>query len=100
MFFKKKNKQVKTAQTPYPYNTNVPFEVAFKALKEGYLIKVANNSEVYMIMINNKIIEIIARENGDNSSYEINEFDVFTMLIDGWQIIEPNSQNNIKKRTI
>lgn len=76
----------------YPYNVNVPFEVAFKALKEGYLIKVANYSDVYMIMINNKIIEMIARENGDNTSYEIKEFDVFTMLMDNWQIVEPNSQ--------
>ena len=39
MWFKK----VKITREPYEYNVNVPFEVAFKALKEGYLIKEGYN---------------------------------------------------------
>lgn len=97
MLFKKKEKQAISKQTSYPFNVNVPFEVAFKALKEGYLIKVANYSDIYMIMVNNKIIEINARNNEDNNSFEIEEFDVFTMLMNTWQIVEPNTQQFMKK---
>lgn len=87
--FKRLYKQVKK---PYPFGEDVPFEVAFKALKEGYMIKHANYHDVYLIMINGRIIEMLDRDNSDG--FEVKEFDTFTMLMDRWEVLEPLS--NIK----
>lgn len=51
MWFKK----IKITKEPYEYNVNVPFEVAFKALKEGYLIKHANYDDIYLRLLNGRI---------------------------------------------
>ena len=40
---------------PYEYNKDVPFEVAFKALKEGYIIRHANYDDVYLKFMNNRV---------------------------------------------
>ena len=82
--FKKVFKQIKKW---YIFGKDVPFEVAFKALKEGYMIKHANYNDVYLIMINGRIIEMLDRN--DTDSFEVTEFDTFTMLMDRWKVLEP-----------
>lgn len=79
---------------PYPFGEDVPFEVAFKALKEGYMIKHANCHDAYLIMINGRIIEMLDRDNTD--SFEVTEFDTFTMLMDRWEVLEPLSNSKIE----
>lgn len=88
--FKRVFKQIKK---PYPFGEDVPFEVAFKALKEGYMIKHANCHDAYLIMINGRIIEMLDRDNTD--SFEVTEFDTFTMLMDRWEVIEPLTNKKI-----
>lgn len=85
----------KTTSSPYPYNINVPFEMAFKALKEGYTIKHGNMSNCYLYMINNRVIEVIDRDDKHNC-FEIDEFSLFDMLKDTWQIIEPLKNTKMK----
>lgn len=86
MWFKK----VKITREPYEYNVNVPFEVAFKALKEGYLIKHANYDDIYLRLLNGRVYELMDRDGNDNC-FETNEFNVFDMMLDRWQILPPNS---------
>ena len=81
--------KIKDTKEPYEYNTNVPFEIAFKALKEGYTIKHSNQTNCFLVMINGRIYEVLDRD-GDNT-FEIKEFSVFDMLIDRWQVLEPHT---------
>ena len=67
------------------FNKNVSFDVAYKALRKGYLIKHANYSDVYLKYFNGRIFELLDRE--DSSCNEITEFSVFEMLMDRWQIL-------------
>ena len=83
-------KKVKITKEPYEYNVNVPFEVAFKALKEGYIIKHANYDDIYLKLLNGRVYELMDR-NEKNNCFETNEFGVFEMMIDRWQILPPNS---------
>lgn len=69
----------------YEYNKNVPFDVAFKALREGYIIKHANYSDVYLKYLNGRIFELLSRDNGKCT--EVTEFSTFEMLIDKWKIL-------------
>lgn len=80
---------------PYPFGKDVPFEVAFKALKEGYMIKHANCHDAYLIMINGRIIEMLDRDGGE--TFEVKEFDTFTMLMDRWEVLEPLTNANRKE---
>jgi len=89
--FKRLFKQVKK---PYPFGKDVPFEVAFKALKEGYMIKHANCHDAYLIMINGRILEMLDRD--DSDGFEVKEFDTFTMLMDRWEVLEPLSNSKIE----
>lgn len=82
-------KKYKITKEPYEYNTDVPFEIAFKALKEGYTIKHSNQTNCFLVMINDRIYEVLDRD-GDNT-FEIKEFSVFDMLIDRWQVLEPHT---------
>lgn len=81
----------------YPYNKDVPFEIAFKALKEGYTIKHGNQSNCYLYMINGRVYELLDRDN--DNAFEIDEFSIFDMLKDTWQVLKPlgNSQKGKKK---
>ena len=81
--------KVKITKEPYEYYISVPFEVAFKALKEGYIVKHANHSDVYLKYFNGRMYEILDRD-GDNC-FEVDEFSVFDMMIDGWIILPPNT---------
>ena len=38
-------------------------------------------------MINGRIIEMLDRN--DTDSFEVTEFDTFTMLMDRWKVLEP-----------
>lgn len=89
--FKRLFKQIKK---PYPFGKDVPFEVAFKALKEGYMIKHANCHDAYLIMINGRILEMLDRD--DSDGFEVKEFDTFTMLMDRWEVLEPLSNSKIE----
>ena len=80
----------KIRKEPYKYYTNVPFEVAFKALKEGYIIKHTNYDDIYLRLLNGRVYELMNR-NEENNCFEIKEFDVFEMMLDRWQILPPNS---------
>ena len=82
-------KKHKIRKEPYEYSKNVPFEIAFKALKEGYTIKHSNQTNCFLVMINGRIYEVFDRD-GDNT-FEIEEFSVFDMLIDRWQVLEPHT---------
>lgn len=84
MWFKK----YKVTKEPYEYNKDVPFEVAFKALREGYTIKHSNYNSC-LKYLNGRIYEMIDRQ--DNNCFEISEFSVFEMMIDKWQVLPPNS---------
>lgn len=84
----------KQVKKPYPFGEDVPFEVAFKALKEGYMIKHANYHDVYLIMINGRILEMLDRD--DSDGFEVKEFDTFTMLMDRWEVLEPLSNSKIE----
>lgn len=86
MWFKK----YKIREEPYEYNTDVPFEIAFKALKEGYIIKHSNYDDIYLRLLNGRVYELMNR-NEENNCFEIKEFDVFEMMLDRWQILPPNS---------
>lgn len=81
--------KIKDKKQPYPYNKDLPFEVAFKALKEGYTIKHGNQTNCFLLMINGRIYEVFDRD-GDNT-FEVEEFSVFDILIDRWQILEPHT---------
>lgn len=81
--------KIKDEKQPYEYNTNVPFEVAFKALKEGYTIKHGNQTNCFLVMINGRIYEILDRDG--NNTFEVEEFSVFDILIDRWQVLEPHT---------
>ena len=83
--FKKKEK----SQQSYPFNQDVPFEVAFKALKEGYTIKHSNQTNCFLVMINGRIYEVFDRDN--NNAFEVEEFSLFDMLKDKWQVLEPHT---------
>lgn len=89
MWFKK----VKVVKEPYEYNKNVPFDVAFKALREGYIIK-HSNSDSCLKLMNNRIYQMYNRQ--DYNCYEVGEFSVFDMMIEKWQILEPNSVRSKK----
>ena len=56
MWFKKH----KVTKEPYEYNKNVPFEVAFKALREGYTIK-HSNCDACLKYLNGRIYEMMDR---------------------------------------
>lgn len=84
MFFKKKNVDQKGDE--YPLNKDVSFELAFKALKDGYLIKHPNYQDVYFLMLNNRIFTI--QDRSDGCSKEIKEFDTFSMLMNKWKILK------------
>lgn len=75
---------------PYEYNKNVPFEVAFKALKDGHIIKHANYDDIYLRLLNGRVYELMDR-NEKNNCFEIKEFGVFEMMMDRWQVLPPNS---------
>lgn len=75
---------------PYEYNKDVPFEVAFKALKEGYIIRHANHDDIYLKFLNDRVYELIDRD-GEDNCFEIDEFGVFEMMMDRWQVLPPNS---------
>lgn len=79
----------KTEKPSYEYNTDVPFEVAFKALKEGCIIKYSNYNDIYLRLLNGRIYQLMDRQ--DNNCFEIDEFSVFDMMIDKWQVLPPNS---------
>lgn len=74
----------------YEYNKDVPFEVAFKALKDGYIIKHANYDDIYLRLLNGRVYELMDR-NEKNNCFEIKEFGVFEMMMDRWQILPLNS---------
>ena len=74
----------------YEYNKDVPFEVAFKALKEGYIIRHANYDDIYLKFLNNRVYELIDRD-GEGNCFEIDEFGVFEMMMNRWQILPLNS---------
>lgn len=84
MWFKKH----KVTKEPYEYNKNVPFEVAFKALREGYTIK-HSNCDACLKYLNGRIYEMMNRQ--DDNCFEKQEFSVFEMMIDRWQVLLPNS---------
>lgn len=84
MFFKKD--KVVHKIFGYPLNKDVSFELAFKALKDEYLIKHPNYQDVYFLMLNNKIFSI--QDRSDGSSKEIKEFDTFSMLMNKWKILK------------
>ena len=86
MWFKK----YKIREEPYEYNTDVPFEIAFKALKEGYIIKHSNYDDIYLRLLNGRVYELMDRD-GDGNCFETNEFGVFEMMMDRWQILPPNA---------
>ena len=73
----------------YKYNENVPFEVAFKALKEGYIIKHSNYDDCFLKYLNGRVYEMMDRD-GENC-FEIQEFSIFEKMMDLWQVLEPNS---------
>lgn len=80
MFWKKikyiwnKRKEIeKVLEDPYPFGVNVPFETAFKALKEGYMIKDWGYDDVFYVNLNGRIFCLLDRENKHNC-YEIDEF--------------------------
>ena len=83
-------KKYKIRKEPYEYNKNVPFEVAFKALKEGYIIKHANYDDIYLRLLNGRVYELMDR-NEKNNCFETNEFGVFEMMLDRWQILPPTA---------
>lgn len=82
-------KKYKVTKEPYEYNKNVPFEVAFKALREGYIVKHGNQPNACLRYLNGRIYEMMDRQ--DNNCFEITEFSVFEMMIDKWQVLPPNS---------
>lgn len=88
---------------PYEYNKDVPFEVAFKALKEGYIIRHANYDDIYLKLLNDRIYELIDRD-GEGNCFEINEFGVFEMMMDRWQVLPPNCiggrKNVVENKTL
>lgn len=86
MWFRK----VKIVNEPYEYNKNVPFEVAFKALKEGYIIKHSNYDDIYLRLLNGRVYELMDRD-GDGNCFETNEFGVFEMMKDTWQVLPPTA---------
>ena len=92
MWFKK----YKVTKEPYEYNKDVPFEVAFKALKEGHIIKHANYDDVFFRLLNGRVYELMDR-NGDGNCFEINEFGVFEMMMDLWQVLPPDSVRSKNK---
>lgn len=89
-------KKVKIIKEPYEYNVNVPFEVAFKALKEGYIIKHSNYDDIYLRLLNGRVYELMDRDGNDNC-FETNEFSVFEMMKDRWQILPPTAVIGKKK---
>lgn len=89
MFWKKKQKP------KYEYNVNVPFEIAFKALKEGYTIKSANYDDIYLVKVNDKVFNFIDRTSAD--AFEIDSLTFFEMFMDRWQIIEPFGANRFRR---
>ena len=80
---------------PYEYNTDVPFEVAFKALRDGYTIRHGNQHNCYLYMLNGRVYELFNRE--EPNCFEIQEFSLFDMLIDKWQILKP-LDNKFRRR--
>lgn len=86
MWFKK----YKIREEPYEYNTDVPFEIAFKALKEGYIIKHSNYDDIYLRLLNGRVYELMDR-NGKDNCFEIDEFGVFEMMRDTWQVLPPTA---------
>lgn len=75
---------------PYEYNKDVPFEVAFKALKDGHIIKHANYDDIFFRLLNGRVYELMDR-NGEGNCFEVNEFGIFEMMMDRWQILPLNS---------
>ena len=73
----------------YKYNTNVSFSVALQALKDGYTVRHANYSDVYLIMLNGKIFNITDRD--ESSAWEVEEFSTFDILLNNWVILEPHT---------
>lgn len=91
--FWKKNKVNNTDS--YPFGVNVPFETAFKALKEGYMIKDWGYNDIFYVNLNGRIFCLQDRENKHNC-YEIDEFGKWGMLQNTWQILKPLSNKNTK----
>lgn len=89
-------KKYKIRKEPYEYYTNVPFEVAFKALKEGYIIKHSNYDDIYLRLLNGRVYELMDRDGNDNC-FETNEFSVFEMMKDSWQVLPLNSVMSKKR---
>lgn len=83
-------KKYKITKEPYEYNTDVPFEIAFKALKEGYIIKHSNYDDIYLRLLNGRVYELMDR-NGKDNCFEIDEFGVFEMMRDTWQVLPPTA---------
>lgn len=83
-------KKYKIRKEPYEYNKNVPFEIAFKALKEGYIIKHSNYDDIYLRLLNGRVYELMDR-NGKDNCFEIDEFGVFEMMRDTWQVLPPTA---------
>lgn len=90
MFFKKKKEKEnnKETVTKYPFNTDVTFDVAFRALKDGYIIKHANLVNTYLIKISDKVFYL--KTSQPSSSIPVEEIQLFDMFLDTWQIIERN----------
>ena len=88
-------KKYKIREEPYEYNTDVPFEIAFKALKEGYIIKHSNYDDIYLRLLNGRVYELMDRD-GDGNCFETNEFGIFEMMRDTWQVLPPTAV--IRKR--
>lgn len=80
---------------PYEYNKDVPFEVAFKALKDGHIIKHANYDDIFFRLLNGRVYELMDR-NGEGNCFEVNEFGLFEMMMDRWQVLPLNSVRSKK----
>lgn len=89
-------KKYKITKESYEYNTDVPFEIAFKALKEGYIIKHSNYDDIYLRLLNGRVYELMDR-NGKDNCFEIDEFGVFEMMRDTWQVLPPTAVVGEKK---
>ena len=87
MWFKK----VEVIEEPYTYGVDVSFDVAFKALREGYTIK-HSNYDACLKYLNGRVYEMMDRD--DNNCFEISEFSVFDMMIDKWQVLPLNCINS------
>lgn len=90
MWFKK----VKVIKEPYNYGVDVSFDVAFKALRDGYIIKHSNNDSC-LRLLNGKIYEMSNRQ--QSNVFVVDEISVFDMMIDKWQVLPLNCINSSKQ---